>query len=65
MDIVTANGKVATSVDLGAGYKYAVLVEDAKVNRCRSVEQRRARRTAHGIVLQVLSNQVWCLNYRA
>jgi hypothetical protein len=32
-DIVNASGKVKTDVDLGSGYKYAVLMEDAKVRK--------------------------------
>lgn len=32
-DIVSASGTVRTDVDLGSGYKYAVLVEDAKVRK--------------------------------
>jgi hypothetical protein len=29
--VVTASGTVRTDIDLGSGYKYAVLVEDAKI----------------------------------
>ena len=32
-DIVNASGKVETNLDLGSGYKYAVLVQDAKVRK--------------------------------
>jgi len=32
-DVVNANGTVQTNVDLGSGYKYAVLVEGAKVRK--------------------------------
>ena len=32
-DIVTVNGTVHTDVDLGAGYAYAVLIEDAAVRK--------------------------------
>jgi hypothetical protein len=32
-DVVDARGTLRTDVDLGSGYKYAVLVEDAKIRR--------------------------------
>lgn len=32
-DVVTARGKVRTDVNLGGGYAYAVLIEDATVNK--------------------------------
>ena len=32
-DVVNASGKVQTNVDLGSGYKYAVLIEGAKVSK--------------------------------
>jgi hypothetical protein len=32
-DIVTAKGKVRTDVDLGSGYRYAVLIDDATVGK--------------------------------
>jgi hypothetical protein len=32
-DVVDARGIVRTDVDLGSGYKYAVLVEDAKIRK--------------------------------
>jgi hypothetical protein len=32
-DIVTAKGKVRTDVDVGSGYRYAVLIEDAVVGK--------------------------------
>jgi hypothetical protein len=32
-DLVNASGKVQTDVDIGSGYKYAVLVEDARVRK--------------------------------
>jgi hypothetical protein len=32
-DIVTAKGKVRTDVDVGSGYKYAVLIEDAALGK--------------------------------
>ncbi len=32
-DVVTARGKVRTDVNLGGGYAYAVLIEDAAVNK--------------------------------
>jgi hypothetical protein len=32
-DIVTAKGTVRTDVNLGSGYSYAVLIEDAALNK--------------------------------
>jgi len=32
-DVVNANGVVRTNVDIGSGYKYAVLVEDARLRK--------------------------------
>ena len=32
-DVINANGTVRTDLDLGSGYKYAVLVEGAKIRR--------------------------------
>jgi hypothetical protein len=32
-DVVNASGKVQTNVDLGSGYKYAVLIDGAKVSK--------------------------------